>query len=102
MEPILLFPDPVPPEHRRMFGSLDIIGIHDDFFLVMCRQRKITKLREAGAEVIMLDPDANHYMGRVSPGGEQELLAFIDERRDKGREDLRIADRGRERDEELA
>jgi hypothetical protein len=91
-------PNPLPDEHRRLLLNVDVIGHHDDFLVITCRQPKIAALRAAGAEVVVLEPDANHYANRVEGSSEGDLLAFIDERVTESREDLKIADAGRERD----
>ncbi len=91
-------PDPMPDEHRRLLINVDVIGHHDDFLVITCRQPKIAALRAAGGEVVVVDPDANVYVSRAQGSSEEELIAFLDERVQESREDLRIADAGRERD----
>jgi hypothetical protein len=95
---LYLPPDPLPDEHRRLLFNVDVIGQHNEFMLITCRQPKIAALRAAGGEVIVVDADANVYANRVQDSSEEELIAFLDERVQESREDLRIADAGRERD----
>src|SRR5215207_5101292 len=72
-------PDPMPDEHRRLLLNVDLIGNHEDFLLITCRQAKIAELRAAGGELIVVDPDANVFANRVQESSEADLLAFLDE-----------------------
>ncbi len=93
-------PDPMPPEHRRLLINVDVIGAHDDFMMITCRQPMLARLRAAEAEVIMLFVDANHYANRVENSSEPELRSLFDDRIEEAREGLRIAAAGRERDQQ--
>lgn len=100
MSVVLCIPPPsIEDEHRQTLINVDQIGVHnDEAMIITCRQGKLAQLRAAGAEVIMLEPDANHWANRVESMSEAEIDAFVDERIEETREDLRLADAGRERD----
>jgi hypothetical protein len=93
-------PDPVPPEQARTFTGVDILAPYKDgYLLVACRLSELPRLREAGAEVLVVEADANAYADRVETLGEQELVAFIDQRAHEARQNLQVADVGRARDQ---
>jgi hypothetical protein len=94
-------PNPMPEAHRRLLTTIDIVSPYDDeHFLATCRTERIAELRAAGAEVIVLEADSNRYAERVDAGTEATLVAFIDERKVEARDELMVAERGRDRDRE--
>jgi len=94
---MILFKPPAEPkpEHRQLLSAVDIVGIHKDgYFLATCWQDEIPRLREAEAEVIVLDADANRFAARTRDMGEEQYLAMVDARADEARQELALADRG--------
>jgi hypothetical protein len=97
---MILFKPPAnpAPEHRQLLNAVDIVGTYKDgYFLATASQSKLSRLRDAGAEVIVLDADANHFIAETKDLSEGQYVAMVDERVDEARSELAIADRGRDR-----
>ena len=99
---MILYKDPaeVREEDRRLIAAVDIVGVWENgYFLATCSKAKIPRLRDAGAEVIVLDPDANRYAAMVHRLPEAEVKTMIAQRQAQAEHDLRLAELGRDRDD---
>lgn len=93
-------PKPLPPDKEQLLTVIDFLGPYKDgFALALCRHRKIPELRAAGAEIIVIDPDANHYTMLSRTMKNADLVALIDKRVDEHRSDLAVARAGRDREQ---
>lgn len=79
----------------HLVANLDRIGLHPDGPIVQVTPETLSQLRRLGAEVLVIDADANDYAARVRDAeSPQALIASIDERLEAAREDLKIARAG--------
>ena len=96
---MILFKRPADPkpEHLKLLSTVDIVGTYKDgYFLATCSQAKISQLRDADAEVIVLDADANDFIAKTKDLSEQQYLAMVDNRVDEMKTEFAIANRGRD------
>lgn len=90
-------PSPMPSkkEDRQLLANLPILGHHREDIITMVAAKKIPRLRKLGAEVTVIDDDPNAYAARVEAAETPEdLIAAIDERVAKAREDMAVAQAG--------
>ena len=91
-------PNPIPPDKMQLLTVLDLLAPYKDgFVLALARHRLIPDLRAAGAEVIVVDPDANHYSAISRDAKNEDLVALLDRRVEEHRSELAIAQAGRDR-----
>ena len=86
---------PANPADQHLLATLDILGVHSDGFVVQATPEQIARLRQIGAEVVVVDQSPNDYAARVmGAGSASELLASLDKDIAKAKEDLAIAQAG--------
>jgi hypothetical protein len=91
-------PASISEENEQLLTVIDVIGPYKDgFVLAFCRHRQIPELRAAGAEVIVVDADANHYAVVTEQADQEQVLALLDRRVEQHESDLAIAEAGRDR-----
>ena len=86
---------PADAADQHLLATLDILGVHSDGFVVQATPQQIARLRQIGAEVVVINQSANDYAARVMEAGSApELLASLDKDIAKSKEDLAIAQAG--------
>jgi hypothetical protein len=91
---MILFKPPaaVREGERQLITTVDIIGKYrDGYFLATCSQKKLVSLRAAGAEVLVLDPDANHFAAQTEVLDDDAQIAMIETRIAEARAELAVA-----------
>ncbi|MGC4086836.1 MAG: hypothetical protein QM756_02845 [Polyangiaceae bacterium] len=82
----------------QLLTVIDVLAPHKDgFVLATCRHRQIPLLREAGAEVIVVDADANHYTMQAQEASEPAMVALLDCRLEEHQSEMALAEAGKDR-----
>ena len=91
-------PNPIPPDKLQIMTVITVLGPHDDgFVLAILRHDEIPELREAGAEIIVLDADANRFAVRAQESSKDELEQFVAERVQEHNSEIAVAENARDR-----